>query len=381
MGTVAEKLSYLYETKNAIKQAIESKGAAVGNAPFRDYVDRILALPTPPTENPYVRPADWLPIPEIAEDEEVIYLLMGVFETRPSRFSNALTISITTLDGTQWQIDYGDGTTDSINSGGTSSKAYTYQNIPESAACSRGYRQVLMKVTAPGGIKEATLGGNYAYNSPLLQLAANLPNCIKLNLGTGNSNYCQHLMLEIADIRKHRIINMDYLFGYCTNLQYIPSLDMSHVVSIACIFLNCWALRMLPPLDTSMVINMNSALEYCRSLETVPPLDTSHVSTCSCAFRYCYALKTLPPLDFSSATNVSSIFDYCYNLENCTLLHLFANINLDNTFLSHEALVENVFKNLEVCTGRTLTLPPSVPLYRLTTEEQKLATDKGWTLK
>ena len=45
MGTVAEKLSYLLETKSLIKDAIEAKGVGVQDGvPFRQYADLILQI-------------------------------------------------------------------------------------------------------------------------------------------------------------------------------------------------------------------------------------------------------------------------------------------------------------------------------------------------
>jgi len=41
MGTIAEKLEYLADTKTAIKTALENKGATVGSVPFRQYANII----------------------------------------------------------------------------------------------------------------------------------------------------------------------------------------------------------------------------------------------------------------------------------------------------------------------------------------------------
>lgn len=41
MGTIAEKLEYLADTKTAIKAALENKGATVGSVPFRQYANII----------------------------------------------------------------------------------------------------------------------------------------------------------------------------------------------------------------------------------------------------------------------------------------------------------------------------------------------------
>lgn len=47
MGTLKEKLEYIAETKEAIKDAIESKGVDVSStATFRSYADNISSIPT-----------------------------------------------------------------------------------------------------------------------------------------------------------------------------------------------------------------------------------------------------------------------------------------------------------------------------------------------
>ena len=46
MGTIAEKLSYLNDTKIAIKNAIVNKGVAVADTDtFRSYADKINSIP------------------------------------------------------------------------------------------------------------------------------------------------------------------------------------------------------------------------------------------------------------------------------------------------------------------------------------------------
>lgn len=55
MGTIAEKLAYLAETKELIKDAIEAKGVGVqDNTPFRKYADLILQILNQ-TESEYFR--------------------------------------------------------------------------------------------------------------------------------------------------------------------------------------------------------------------------------------------------------------------------------------------------------------------------------------
>lgn len=45
MGTTADKLNYLIETKNAIKEAIISMGVTIDDStPFRDYASKILEI-------------------------------------------------------------------------------------------------------------------------------------------------------------------------------------------------------------------------------------------------------------------------------------------------------------------------------------------------
>ena len=53
-NTTADKLSYLIETKNAIKQAIISMGVPVGDdVTFREYADKIREISTDATATAY----------------------------------------------------------------------------------------------------------------------------------------------------------------------------------------------------------------------------------------------------------------------------------------------------------------------------------------
>ena len=98
-------------------------------------------------------------------------------------------------------------------------------------------------------------------------------------------------------------------------------------------------------------------------------------------FSYCSYLTTIPQLDTSKGRDFGSMFYDCAKL---TTLGGFVGLgkNLDLSYspnLTHDSLM-NVINNLATVTSSTTLTLGSTNLAKLTDEEKKVATDKGWTL-
>ena len=132
--------------------------------------------------------------------------------------------------------------------------------------------------------------------------------------------------------------------------------------------------------DTSNVTNMSYMFDSCNSLTTIPLLDTSNVTNMSYMFDYCSSLTTIPQLDTSNVINMTYMFKNCSSLTTIHMTGMKVSFDISaSTKFTRETLVEILNNLATVSSTRTLTMG-STNLAKLTDEDKKIATDKGWTL-
>ena len=104
-------------------------------------------LPQSGVSNEWQRPADWLPMPtNITATDQTFVGLHAVIENS----DNYCAFLFTTSSG-QYRVDWGDGNVTLHNSGTTAQYQYNYASISNSTLSNRGYKQVIIKVTAVSG--------------------------------------------------------------------------------------------------------------------------------------------------------------------------------------------------------------------------------------
>ena len=144
----------------------------------------------------------------------------------------------------------------------------------------------------------------------------------------------------------------------------------------------------LPEGFGSKATSITNAFSSCTSLcELVLPEGFgSKATSITNAFRNCSNLATLHiPEGFGQSVNATSNASYlffgCASLMNVNRAPaLKVSFGMDtNTALTHESLVNILTTLVPVTTAQTLTLG-ATNLAKLTDEEMKVATDKGWTL-
>ena len=129
----------------------------------------------------WVRPSDWLPMPaNITSADQTFVGLHAVFESG----QNFCAFSFTTSTG-QYKVDWGDGIVTLHNSNYVAEKNYDYASISNSTLCSRGYKQVIIKVTpVSGNLLTGNFQGriytspaqNQMYSSGFLECILSMPN-------------------------------------------------------------------------------------------------------------------------------------------------------------------------------------------------------------
>ena len=177
------------------------------------------------------------------------------------------------------------------------------------------------------------------------------------------------------------VTNMSYMFNSCPNLTSIPALDASKATNMGYMFNRCTNLTSIPMLDTSRVNDMNDMFYGCTNLTTIPELDTSSVTNMSGMFYNCGNLTTIPALDASSVTNMDNIFYNCSKLTEIHMRGIKEGFDIHfSTLFTREALVEILNNLARLSASRALTMGET-NLAKLTEEDKKIATDKGWRLK
>ena len=132
--------------------------------------------------------------------------------------------------------------------------------------------------------------------------------------------------------------------------------------------------------DTENVTDMSNMFSNNRSLTSIPQLNTSNVKKLNSMFNYCYSLETIPQLDVSNVTDAIDMFYQCSYLKSILMTGMKVSFDIHwSTRFKTDDLV-TILNNLStVTTTQTLTMG-ATNLAKLSDEQKKIATDKGWTL-
>ena len=394
-------------------------------------------LPQMQVSNEWQRPADWLPMPtNITSADQTFVGLHAVIENS----DNYCAFLFTTSAG-QYRVDWGDGNVTLHNSNTIAQYQYNYASVSNSTLSSRGYKQVIIKVTPVSGNLltcnfqqrfVTTPVQNQAYSSGFLECILSMPNASSGGSITfGGGINIRHAYCEKVDIKTiGNATNMVNMFNGCFSLQSVPLFNTSNVTSMQNMFYNCISLKSVPLFNTSNVTSMSYMFFGCLSLQSVPLFNTINVTNMSYMFNGCYSLQSVPLFNTTNVTNMSYMFYNCYSLQsvplfnttnvtsmsymfqNCQSLNFipafittavttdftaFANgcnslnrilmsfnriVALQNCQLSKDALVE-IFTNL---TNRTATTSATIDITgnwgasALTSADRLIATNKNYVI-
>lgn len=386
--------------------------------------------------NEWQRPADWLPMPtNITETDQIFVGLHAVIENS----DNYCSFSFTTSAG-QYRVDWGDGNVTLHNSGTIAQYQYNYASVSNSTISSRGYKQVMIKVTPVSGNLLAcnfqqrfatTPVQNQAYSSGFLECILSMPNASSANSIIFGGIYIRHTYCEKVDIKTiGNATNMQSMFYNCSSLKSVPLFNTTNVTNMYAMFNNCYSLQSVPLFNTINVTDMVGMFFSCYSLQSVPLFNTANVTNMQNMFYTCYSLQSVPLFNTANVTNMQSMFQNCFSLQfiplfntinvksmlnmfnNCYSLNfipafittavntdftVFANncsslnrilmsfnrtVTLQYCQLSKDALVE-IFTNL---TNRTATTSATIDITgnwgasALTAADRLIATNKNWVI-
>jgi hypothetical protein len=375
----------------------------------------------------WVRPPDWLPLPEVLSTEQKI---VGLHVVHPTD-GNFLAL----LAQGAYTVDWGDGTSSNHASNTIAYKEYTYSSISSATECSRGYRQVLVTVTPQAGQNLTVLnlkqkhnqtGLVNGYSSGWLDVIVSMPNCTAsgltisstatatnlrhlervafLNIGAQNTlanMFVNCTALQSASLAGTAgVTNTTSMFSGCSSLRVAPMFDTSAVNTANSMFLSCTSLEDVPLYDFAGLTSANNLFQGCISLQSVPsfsmPLLTSLFATfnnctslqraplfatgvltgLNLTFNNCTSLASVPAFNCSSVNNTVSVFGGCVSLSRVLATGIPISFTVANCKLSAAALDE-IYTNLPTVTGQTITVTGN---YGTTGHTPSIATAKGWTV-
>ena len=283
------------------------------------------------------RPSDWITFTEPTASEQKVVGTVAVFD----QDSNYLALLVTITDGTQYTVDWGDGTTSDHNSGDVAEKNYTWASISSGTVTSKGYRQAIVTITPKTAGKtfatlqlsrrNTALTSNTSTTSPWLDIAVSAPNATDIYfLYANNGLVTDRLrcsMLEQVKIISSNITNPSGIFRNMPVLQNATFNSNSAITTTEAMFQDCLSLVIAPSMSTNSIVRTESMFNGCRSLRVVPLYNTQNVTNSVTMFNNCYALESVPLFNFASLTTATSMFSGCTNLQSVPLFNFSALTN------------------------------------------------------
>ena len=356
----------------------------------------------------WVRPSDWLPMPtNITSADQIFVGLHAVFESG----QNYCAFSFTTSAG-QYKVDWEDGTVSLHDSNTIAQKNYDYSTISNSTLCSRGYKQVIIKVTPVSGNLltcnfqqrfVTTPAQNQSYATGFLDCILSMPNATSITFG---GVMVKHSYVERFDVKTigsvtsmscmfqicislqsvplfntQNVTDMSYMFHYCFSLQSVPLFNTQNVTDMRQMFQTCHSLQSVPLFNTQNVTDMDNMFSGCRSLQSVPLFNTQNVTDMRQMFQTCGSLNFIPNFNTALVTDFTYFANGCASLDRC--ITIFRNsVGLQGCQLSKDALVK-VFTNLidrTSTTSATIDITGNWGATALTSADRLIATNKNWTI-
>ena len=239
MGTTAQKLNKILETKEAIRTAINNKGGTLTTTDtFASYPSAIDSLPSGGS-------------------------LKTLLDATKSTYFLFLNYSGTSIDGL---ISYNDteNVTNMSNMFNSCSKLTTIPQLDTSKVTSMDYmfRDCSNLTTIP-----------QLNTSKVTNMSSMFSGCRKLT--------------TIPQLDTSNVTNMYSMFENCSNLTTIPQLNTSKVINMSYMFYNCYKLTKI---DITYFPSTNSSFaRYCKSLTKLIIRNMTTIPTLSSnAFNDCY---------------------------------------------------------------------------------------------
>jgi surface protein len=376
-------------------QAVRSNGTATVNVPQEDWR----------------RPLDWLTMPTVTSAQQTFVGLHAVIENG----DNYAAFRFTTSTG-QYQVDWGDGTVDLVNSNTLAQHEYNFVTYDptNSTLTTRGYKQAMITVTPVSGNlltcsfqqRYVTVPAqNQVYSTGFLDCILSMPNAISgLSIVFGGITVRHTYVERVNVLTIGAATSMSSMFNSCYSLQSVPLFNTANLTSMNAMFINCYSLQSAPLFNTGNVTIMSNMFSGCNSLQSVPLFNTANVTVMTTMFNNCNSLQSVPLFNTANVTIMSAMFASCFSLNSIPALSTAAiiadfgaffasganslnrcqmvfqrTVSFENCQLSRDAIVE-IFNNLAVVVSATITITGNWGVTALSAADLLIATSKGWVV-
>jgi hypothetical protein len=383
----------------------------------------------------WVRPSDWIAIPDLTSANERFYGVVAVFENG----YNQVSVAITNLAA---NINWGDGTS-VVSNGGQQIKVYNYSTLSATIyqwPDGRNYKMALVDITRVGGAIAsidfwATTTINRNGGNNFLDINCSLPNCSTLNLsleaisGQKAMPLCQRLRVWnrpaahsannlLRGMRSLRSLQYPYSsIGTAANFSFssgqvdnVGNINLGSSTQVN----SMWAgsqLKKHGNLTANSITNLlvsycvdalqltefgsvtatsctslQSAWNGCVLMTKIGVINTPLCQSLDSAFLYCYVLEGVEFTNCVAITSVSNCYGVCPSLSWAIMPNLTRGISFANTAMGNYGM--NLFANsIGIASGAQTITITGTPFGALVTAADATAlairavmTGKGYTI-
>lgn len=346
MSTIAENLQGLYDIKEGIKIAIESKGVAVGDARFSEYSTKIQEITVG------------------GGDCEGIYQ-----DGYNSGYTNGYS---------QGKIvGYNNGYDEGFEEGFEEAAGNNCEGVYNQGV-SDGYQDGYYRGYQNGKSDNNTFSEGYS-SGYTDGIAVN--NNVKVTL---NNILCRfnHMTFDTVltvDCSKVDTISSLFADAEFSNDEGFSLINTENLIDVRYLYMGSNIKRPLY-FDTNNVLNFDYMFTRCFNLIEAPQFNTTNAISLYAMFYECESLTTVPLLNTSNVETVELMFSFCKNLTHLGgFLGLKCDIDLSASDLITRESMLNVFDTIGSVRNQTITISQAVA-DKLSDNDMTIATIKGWTI-
>jgi hypothetical protein len=324
----------------------------------------------PSASTGWARNPDWLPLPEIASGEQVIYVLILLYE-------NTMNTVAFTMQG-NYTVDWGDGSTP-VNFASNVKAEYQYDFSTAGGLTPDGYKQAFIKITPQSGHNLTNVNFNQFHSLidsqrtvNIVDIVCNIPNATVIRFSGTNQrlSLCQRVWIKEIGA----ITSLFQSFIYMNKLVEIPPFDCSGVTTIRQIMYENRSTIVLP-----------CELPVCEDFVQAyfePNFENFHVTRLSgdCGGIIQQRADVVRSVIINDASGVTSTVNWIIalrSLEKCVLNGITVGFSISNGKMSAQAL-NDLFTSLGTASGSQTIIVTGNP--GAATCDTTIATSKGFTV-
>lgn len=385
-------------------------------------MNEIYIKATAPASTNWNRPSGWLTLPTITSADTRIVGLVAVYQNE----ENAISIQAPGGGAQNYNIDWGDGTSQTGTTTNTYTKRYNYASVSSVILQDDfgfNYKQVIISITNNSGtVTSWNLGPSITQGGSNNWLDVSYSWAAVFQFGVRYAIYLQRLQIfkatlsgninnyldSLTSLRSLRWENVNTsavgsASNYFNFIGNIDKMDFSFPASATCLqFFYFSRIKAIGNLNFSGTTVSQNMFAY-SSVEEVGNVDLTLAQNTLQMFFFCQNLAKLGTLTTPATTNITSMFYNCIKLKeivftscatvvttttaftNCQSLRKLRMPSMGATFSITGCNMErpeivDLFNDLATVTAKTITITNNPGIPNLTAADLLIATNKGWTV-